>query len=106
MQTVFRANYSTYEGEPPRLYRSCDEIRQDIKEIKKEISRTMESLNIRNILTEVIAEYAERDPEAWVPALMELVEEADATLNSLVELRDTLCDLRVELEETKWLLGR
>ena len=106
MQTVFRANYSIYEGEPPRLYRSCDAIRRDIKEIKREISSTMEGLNIRNILTEVIAKYAEEDPEEWVPHLVELCEEADATLNALVTLRDTLSELKAELEETKWLLER
>ena len=61
-------------------------------------------LNIRNMLTEVIAEYAEASPERWVPELRALVEDAEATLESLAELCTNLDMLRCELEDTRWAI--
>lgn len=104
MQTLFRTSFSTYEGEPPSLYRSPDEIRRDIKVIKAEIAKTTASLNIRNILTEAIAKLAEKEPEMWIPELRDLCDEADETLSSLEVLRCDLDLLREELEEAKWIL--
>jgi len=104
LRTVFRTNYSTYEGEAPRLYRTTEEIRRDIKDIKERIAETSAMLNIRNMLTEVIAEYAEASPERWVPELRALVEDAEATLESLAELCTNLDMLRCELEDTRWAI--
>ncbi len=104
MQTLFRRSFSTYEGEPPSLYRSPESIRRDIKVIKTEIAKITASLNIRNILAEAIARLAEKEPEIWIPELRELCDEADETLSSLEELRCELDLLREELEEAKWIL--
>lgn len=103
--TVFFRNYSTYEGEPARLYRSPDKIRQDIFEIKTKIESVNQRLNIRNILSEVMDEYAYGEAEKWIPALSDIVFEAEETLNNLKSLRESLDALCKELEDTKWALG-
>ena len=104
MRTVFRTNYSTYEGEAPRLYRTTEEIRRDIKEIKDRIAEATAMLNVRNMLTELIAEYAEASPERWVPELRALVDDAEATLESLGGLCESLDMLKCELEDTRWAI--
>ena len=103
--TVFYTNYSTYEGEPARLYRTPGEIRRDINTIKTKIEETGNMLNIRNILTEMISECAVGDPERWLPALRDIVDEAEDTLDMLKEFKETLDELMRELKETKWALG-
>ena len=102
---MFYTNYSTYEGEPARLYRTPGEIRRDINAIKTKIEETGNMLNIRHILTETISECALGDPERWIPTLREIVDEAETTLDMLKEFRETLDELMRELEETKWALG-
>ena len=102
---MFFRNYSTYEGEPARLYRSPDKIRQDIFEIKTKIESVNQRLNIRNILSEVMDEYAYGEAEKWIPALSDIVFEAEETLNNLKSLRESLDALCKELEDTKWALG-
>lgn len=104
MQSVFYSNYSTYEGEATRLYRSCDEIKRDIKEIKRRIATTDAMLNVRNMLTEAIAEYSSTEPEMWIPELRALVDEADNTLDMLRGLKENLDMLRCELEDARWAL--
>lgn len=103
--TVFFRNYSSYEGEPARLYRSPEKIREDIFEIKTRIEEVDRMLNIRNVLTAAIDEYAYGDPERWIPALSEIVADAQDTLDRLKQLRETLDVLAEELEDTKWALG-
>lgn len=105
MQSVFARGYSTYEGEMPRLYRTTDEIGRDIRSIKTKITEVYSMLNIRNVLTEAIAAYAESEPEMWIPELRNLVDEADDTLGALRTLRESLDILKAELEDAKWALG-
>ncbi len=102
---MFFRNYSTYEGEPARLYRSPDKIREDICEIKTRIKAVDSKLNIRNILTEVMDECAFSEPEKWIPALAAIVEDAEEMLDRLKSLRESLDLLGEELEDTKWALG-
>ena len=102
---MFFRNYSTYEGEPARLYRSPERIREDILVIRKKIESVDSMLNIRTILTDVIDKYAAGDPEKWIPALALIVEDAEETLDSLKKLRENLDQLTEELEDTKWALG-
>lgn len=102
---MFFANYSTYEGERARLYRSPDRIREDIFEVKTKISSIDSMLNIRNIVTEMINKCAAGDPENWVPVLAEIAAEAEDTLSSLKSLKETLSILAEELEDTRWALG-
>ena len=62
-------------------------------------------INVRRLLSEVMTEAAERDPEVWVTRLRETLEEAEATLNTLRELKESLDMLECELEDTLWVLG-
>ena len=103
--TVFFTNYSTYEGEPMRLYRSPTDVRRDIFEIKQKIAECDSRLNIKGILTDSLTEYAYGEPEKWIPALKALVDEADETLRTLEGLKQTLDMLTRELEDTKCVLG-
>ena len=102
---MFFRNYSTYEGEPARLYRSPEKIREDIFEIRTKIEAVDRMLNIRNVLTDVIDKYAQGEPEKWIPALSEIVADAEETLDRLKRLRETLDALSEELEDTKWALN-
>ena len=102
---MFFRNYSTYEGEPPRLYRSPERIREDIFDIKTKIESVDSMLNVRNILTAMIDECAAGEPEKWIPVLSEIVADAEETLDRLRSLKDSLDVLTAELEDTKWALG-
>ena len=102
---MFFRNYSTYEGEPARLYRSPEKIREDILDIKTRIALVNSRLNIRNVLTAMLDECAKGEPEKWIPALSAIVSEAEDTLDSLKSLRESLDILGEELEDTKWALG-
>ena len=102
---MFFRNYSSYEGEPARLYRSPEKIREDICDIKTKIETVKRMLNVRDILTEVIDEYAMGEPEKWIPALCEIVAEAEDTLDRLKKLREDLDILSEELEDTVWALA-
>ena len=86
---MFFRNYSTYEGEPARLYRSPDKIREDIFEIKTRIEAVDRMLNIRTILTSVIDEYATGEPEKWIPALSEIVADAEYNIGNTVKKGET-----------------
>ena len=103
--TVFFRNYSTYEGEAARLYRTPDKIREDILEIKSRIATVNSRLNIRDVLMSVIDECALGEPEKWVGALSEIVSDAEDSLSELKLLRESLDVLGEELEDTKWALG-
>ncbi len=105
LQTVFFRPHSNYEGIGARLYRSCGEIKEDMDKIREKIDASLGMLNIRTMLTEAMARYAEAEPEVWIPELEGLVAEADATLAELNSLRDTLDILKTELEETRWAVG-
>ena len=102
---MFFRNYSTYEGERARLYRSPDAIRKDIFEIKTKIESVNSRLNVRNVLTSMLDECAVGEPEKWIPTLAAIVEEAEESLERLRALRDSLDLLGEELEDTKWALG-
>ena len=102
---MFFRNYSTYEGEPARLYRSPDMIRKDIFAIKTKIESVDSMLNVRSILTSMIDECAAGGPEKWIPALSAIVADAEESLDKLKRLRESLDVLCEELEDTKWALG-
>ncbi len=105
VKTVFFQNYSTYEGEGARLYRSPVRIREDIIEIKNRIKSVDAMLNIRDMLTAMIESYADDEPETWIPVLSSLVEEAEDSLDRLKRLKDTLDILSEELEDVKCAMG-
>lgn len=98
------ANYC--EGIPARLYRSPCEIRRDMSEISKQIKETEQMLSVRNILVEVLSEWADGEPEKWIPELEELISEATEALESMKKFRRALTDLSEELEETLCVVER
>lgn len=102
--TVFFTNYSTYEGEPVRLYRTPEEIGRDIGFIRDKIEKTSQMLNVRSILSDMIAVCAEGDPERWIPELRQAVSDAEETLDLLTEMKASLDILEEELEETRCVL--
>ena len=102
---MFFRNYSTYEGEPARIYRSPEKIREDIFEIKTKIESVDSMLNVRSVLTDMMDRLADGDTSDWVVALSELVAEAESTLALLKGLNESLDILTEELEDTKWALG-
>ena len=102
---MFFRNYSTYEGEGARLYRSPDAIRRDITDIRTKIETINLKLNVRSVLAGMIDEYISEDPVKWIPMLADAVENAERSLESLKSLRKTLDLLGEELEDTKWALG-
>lgn len=91
----------TYEGLPPRLYRSPREIKADIRRISREIQEADEMLSIRHILMEMISECAEKEPVRWIGELQETVDEAKETLERLERLKSALEDLEEELGEAR-----
>lgn len=103
-KTVFFTKSSRYEGEPVRLYRTPEEIRQDIESIRTRIEDVNSMLNARHVLTEMMSSLAEGEPERWIPALSQLVDEAQDSLELLRSLKETLDALLEELEETRWVL--
>ena len=92
--------------EEGRLYRSSFEIRRDILEIKAKIRRINSMVNIRGLVVELLAECEGSEPEAWIPRLKEIVDDADESLSELGELCERLTELREELSDTLWALGR
>lgn len=102
---MFFANCSVYEGERARLYRTPARIKEDIFDIKTKIEAATAMLNVRSVLTEVMCKYAQGEPEEWIPALADIVADAEESLESLRELKECLELLTEELEDTKWVLG-
>lgn len=97
---------NTYEGSPPRLYRSTNEIRRDMLIISGRIKNTEEMLSVHNLLIEMIPSWAESDPEKWIVELRETVEEAEETLENLKRLKLALEELTLELEEVQCILRK
>ena len=95
-----------YEGTPPRLYRSTNEIRNDMMLISDKIERTEEMLSVHNLLIEMIPTWAETDPIKWIPELQETLAEAEEALEKLKKLKFALEELSLELEEVQCMLKR
>ena len=89
------------EERVPRLYRSPDEIRRDIRTVLRKIKESEEMLSVRNILLEVISEWSEAEPERWMDELEETLAEARESLLRLNELKEGLEELREELRESR-----
>ena len=102
---MFFRNYSTYEGEPARLYRSPKIIREDILDIKTRIDTVNAQLNVRDVLAAVLDGTAGTEPERWIPTLADLVAEAEEALSELKSLKESLDILSEELEDSVWALG-
>lgn len=99
-------NYSMYEGEPPRLYRSVADIGRDIGDIRKKIGEANDRLNIRAVLDSVMEQMSDGEPSEWISRLGGIVAEAEQTLADLEQLNKGLDGLSREMEDTLWVLGR
>ncbi len=102
---MFYAKCDLYEGEPARLYRSPEEIRRDIFEIKEKIKRVDSGFNVRSLLMDIAGSSEGKSIEAWIPVLVGITNAAEESLKELRGLRDGLDALFTELEDVKWALG-
>lgn len=94
-----------YEGIPSRLYRTPKEITEDIAAVKAGIREIDSALSVHDLLMEFITEWAKEEPKRWIGELEELLSEAKASLKALTELKESLDDLKEELEESRWAFG-
>ncbi len=62
-------------------------------------------MNVRSLISALMDEAADGDPEVWVTRLREATEEADTTLEALNKIRESLDLLECELGDTLWVLG-
>lgn len=95
----------SYIEDRQRVYRRPSEIRNDIAEIKARIAETDNMINVRSLLLDTLCEFADGDPDKWLPEIEEIVEEARQTLECLSSLERTLSDLEDELKRTRWVMG-
>jgi predicted nuclease with TOPRIM domain len=93
--------YDSECGLPPRIYRSPDDVRRDIAEVRRSIDRINSRLNIRGLLLEFIADDKDISPKEVVSTLETLLSEAENALLKLKELRVELSLLEEELYEIK-----
>ena len=87
------------------MYRSPNEIKNDIEEVVERLSLINDMLNIRSLISEVISDQSEDDPKRSAEALNELIEYADEALYEMKELNEVLSELRSELLETVSFFG-
>ena len=97
---VYRS-YDNVFGLPPRIYRTPDEIRLDIYEVRQEIEKINSRLNIRGLMLEIISEEAKLSPKDVVSTLETMLAEAEEALSELNGLKEELLDLEKELKEVK-----
>ena len=91
---------SPEELSPPELYRTPREIRADMERISLEIEKTSMAVNVRALLLEMLSDNRKTKPERLIPELYRAIEEADAALSSLKELKEELSELERELSES------
>ena len=92
------------EGAPARLYRAPSEIRRDMLGISRAIRENEEMLSVHNLLIEMIPEWMDKSPEAWIPELEEIVADANDAMDNLKRLKIALEALADELEDVKCLM--
>ncbi len=86
---------------PPsaHLYRSPDEIKSDIYEIRERIASVNELFNIRELIANVITESAGEDMRRVAQAAADLADAAEEASLELSVLNENLSELRAELLE-------
>ena len=98
-------SYDVENGIGPTIYRSPREVAEDVRYIKRKIKEVSATLNLRDMLLNIIAGERSGDPELLISTLSDAVEEAKEALCELRELEDELHGLEEELREVKWLAG-
>ena len=97
---------NAYEGTPARLYRTAREVESDISYVRGCAAEIENMLSVRNLIMEMITEYADKKPEQWVPELESAVCEARAALDTLCGLNFRLGELREELYDIRCMMIR
>ncbi len=97
--------YDLENGIPPRIYRSPAEVRRDIREIKNKIEDINLMLNIRSVLTDIMADERAGSPERLAPVLREAIADVEEAVSELSALEEELAALREELGDVKYLFG-
>ena len=98
--------FDTANGIPPRIYRSPEEIKRDMRAISVRIEETSSMLNIRELLINILMSERANCPEKLIPELEEAIIEARFALETLTGLKEELDLLEEELGEVRWLFGR
>ena len=93
-------SYDDVNGMPPRIYRSSEEIKRDIRGVSERISEINEMLNIRELLSEFVFEQSDLSTPKLQDKLSELLSYALEALDELRELSNTLDELKAELIES------
>ena len=96
---------SEREGIPTRLYRSTEEIHEQMERISDMICEVNERLNVRSMLMWLITEYADAEPSRWIPELEDTLAKAQDAVRELEGLREALESLTAELSEARWAMG-
>lgn len=97
--------YDSKNGAPSRIYRNPSEIKEDIKRIGEEIDDALSMINIRSLLIEILSGENAASPEKLIPDLEEAIYEAREALSKMRGLKEELCSLEEELEETRCKVG-
>ena len=97
--------YDSEFGLAPRIYRTPEEIRLDICEAKRAIEKINLGLNIRSLMMEMLSADENLAPEAAIPALENIISEAEEALFELSRLHEDLSLLEEELYEVKCEIG-
>ncbi len=86
---------------PRFFYRSPDVIKREIRRIKSEIEEITESLNVRELLMNMLTECLTEEPERWAASVRELVFETEGSFNKFKALDELLTGLISEWRAAK-----
>ena len=84
---------------PDRLYRSAEEIRRDMRNIRDGVGRMDSMLSVHNLRVGMLSECGADDLRKKIPALEEAVLDADKSLRLLVRFTKAITELGRELDE-------
>ncbi len=90
-----------YRVQPGFFYRSPEIIKKDIRRIAKEIEEITETVNVRELLMNMLAEFARKEPERWLGELKELIFETERSFDKLKRLDGLLSGLLFEWRELR-----
>ncbi len=92
-------------GIRPTLYRTTDEIREDMRDINENIHVAAERLNPRTLLTDIINDERCGNPKEFLITLEDTLARAQDAYSELRSLREELISLEDELRETLCEMG-
>ena len=97
--------YDYENGVRPTVYRSPNEVREDVKYIKERIKEATSSINLRQMLLDILSDERLCNSEKLMSALSDALGEAREAQNELRELEEELVLLEDELREVRWIAG-